>query len=675
MAKYSTWNHVTQVSNCFYGTKILINENNPRIIDFKTSFLGSEIGASEDKKIELLTNTVYKKPSDSYTRFPATGCVIIAKVLRIVADQGWYYMICNKCKSKANKSQTTNCYNCGRCDEEVSDVYPRIKVQIRMQDETGSASFWLFQQEICKLIDKSPGYLISKAKKVNELVCSDCMSQKNGPKVVRIGILLALKMTTLIQKLEICTSSKQQEKWPAHLHRMFVNAVVQLGGSKAATPAKISSLMKVAGLTHDQIKSHLQNFRLRTSIVDTFIQDNIQPSFTDTAEWTQDMIYYFKERWQKKANLSKTSLYEVSIRETTKIPQTTTNKKRKRSQPDYLKERHESILNEELLHEVEVISSPEYKKAYETESNCQGISKAYIDIGDPIQTCKMCKAKLWTAEAKKGNKKVTKEDSFSMCCMNGIVELSNMENPPEALLKLYTSDDETSKHFRHHIRKYNMMFSFTSMGGKVDNSINNGHGPFVYRMHGQNYHLMGSLIPKDGDIPKFAQLYIFDTENEIDNRYAALRSKSKKKKTEIKKKDRAIANEIKKILDAENPLVKDFRMIGDRIGANNTENVKLKLVEKREKDGRKYNLPTASEVAAIVIGDLDDSGRTRDIILQTKEGKWNRINELHPLYLPLQYPLLFPYADDGYRTDIFLRGVEMESETKMETLNERMVCL
>ncbi|GJY65696.1 replication protein A 70 kDa DNA-binding subunit B [Tanacetum coccineum] len=177
MAKYSTWNHVTQVSNCFYGTKILINENNPRIIDFKTSFLGSEIGASEDTKIELSTNTVYKKPSDSYTRFPvknieelyeiseATGCVIIAKVLRIVADQGWYYMICNKCKSKANKSQTTNCYNCGRCDEEVSDVYPRIKVQIRMQDETGSTSFWLFQQEICKLIDKSPGYLISKAKK------------------------------------------------------------------------------------------------------------------------------------------------------------------------------------------------------------------------------------------------------------------------------------------------------------------------------------------------------------------------------------------------------------------------------------------------------------------------------------------------------------------------------
>lgn len=139
-------------------------------------------------------------------------------------------------------------------------------------------------------------------------------------------------------------------------------------------------------------------------------------------------------------------------------------------------------------------------------------------------------------------------------------------------------------------------------------------------------------------------------------------SKSKKKQKEIKKKDREIANEIKKILDANNPLVKEFRMIGDRIG-DNWGNVKLRLVEKREKDGRRYNLPTASEVAAIVVGDLDDSGRKRDIILQTTEGAYDRINELHPLYLPLQYPLLFPYADDGYRSNIFLRGIEIESET------------
>ncbi|GKB99276.1 uncharacterized protein Tco_0985413 [Tanacetum coccineum] len=97
-------------------------------------------------------------------------------------------------------------------------------------------------------------------------------------------------------------------------------------------------------------------------------------------------------------------------------------------------------------------------------------------------------------------------------------------------------------------------------------------------------------------------------------------------------------------------------MTGERIKENNVCNVKLRLVEKREKDRREYNLPTANEVAAIIIGDFDDIGRARDIIVEGTSGKPQRISELHPSYLPLQYPLLFPYAEDGYRDKIFLKG-------------------
>jgi len=62
------------------------------------------------------------------------------------------------------------------------------------------------------------------------------------------------------------------------------------------------------------------------------------------------------------------------------------------------------------------------------------------------------------------------------------------------------------------------MFSFTSMGGKIDKSINKGKGPYVFRLSGQNYHSMGSLLPDVGETPKFSQLYIYDTENEEVNR-------------------------------------------------------------------------------------------------------------------------------------------------------------
>ena len=42
----------------------------------------------------------------------------------------------------------------------------------------------------------------------------------------------------------------------------------------------------------------------------------------------------------------------------------------------------------------------------------------------------------------------------------------------------------------------------------------------------------------------------------------------------------------------------------------------------------------------------------RDIILEKKSGKLKRISELHPGYLSYQYPLLFPYSEDGYHTNI-----------------------
>ena len=66
-----------------------------------------------------------------------------------------------------------------------------------------------------------------------------------------------------------------------------------------------------------------------------------------------------------------------------------------------------------------------------------------------------------------------------------------------------------------------MMFSFTSLGEKIDYSINNGRGPFVFRMSGENYHRIGDIVPEPGQAPKIFQLYIIDTLNEIKNRLDA----------------------------------------------------------------------------------------------------------------------------------------------------------
>ncbi|KAG8058864.1 hypothetical protein GUJ93_ZPchr0002g25068 [Zizania palustris] len=57
---------------------------------------------------------------------------------------------------------------------------------------------------------------------------------------------------------------KPRRCWAPELHRRFLQALQQLGGSHAATPKQIRELMKVDGLTNDEVKSHLQKYRLHT---------------------------------------------------------------------------------------------------------------------------------------------------------------------------------------------------------------------------------------------------------------------------------------------------------------------------------------------------------------------------------------------------------------------------
>ena len=116
------------------------------------------------------------------------------------------------------------------------------------------------------------------------------------------------------------------------------------------------------------------------------------------------------------------------------------------------------------------------------------------------------------------------------------------------------------------------------------------------------------------------------------------------------------------MLDEYNVHAKTFRMARDRLQDVQVNNIKLKLIANREKDGRTYNVPTVPEVAALIVGDFDANSK-RDIIIETQHGQLQRIHELHSSYLALQYPLLFPYGEDGYRPDI-LHSIQSDGEKR-----------
>ncbi|XP_022032026.1 uncharacterized protein LOC110933095 [Helianthus annuus] len=262
----------------------------------------------------------------------------------------------------------------------------------------------------------------------------------------------------------------------------------------------------------------------------------------------------------------------------------------------------------------------------------KGVSLDYLDHGDQCITCQVCMAKLWDVETARGRTNNGKK-------------------------KLFTSLDNESKHFLKNIRRYNSMFAFTSMGGKVDPTVNRGNGPFCYRISGENYHSIGSLLPENANKPKFCQLYIYDTENEVSNRESIF-SRSKESPTSSSASvDRQLIQHIKSVLDSDNVLVKVYRMVRDCFHDDPQLTLKVRLIGKRDKDGRMYNLPTCGKVAALIVGDVENAIENRDIVVETKSGTLQRISELHPSYLALQYPILFPYGDDGYRVDIPHRGI------------------
>ena len=131
---------------------------------------------------------------------------------------------------------------------------------------------------------------------------------------------------------------------------------------------------------------------------------------------------------------------------------------------------------------------------------------------------------LWLAESKVGSSNGNNNDGYSICCKRGKIKLPvKLMNPPPLLMGLLKGENPKSKSFMEDIRRYNSMFAFTWMSGQQDKSVNSGRAPYCFRIKGKNNHVIGDMLPKAGDSPKFGQLYIYDPPNEIQNRINAVR--------------------------------------------------------------------------------------------------------------------------------------------------------
>jgi hypothetical protein len=87
---------------------------------------------------------------------------------------------------------------------------------------------------------------------------------------------------------------------------------------------------------------------------------------------------------------------------------------------------------------------------------------------------------------------------YNNCCKSGKVVIPPYKPRPGPLASLARFDgNSTFRSFMHNIRQYNCLFAFTSMGVNIDNSVNDGHGPPVFKINEQVHHRIGSLLPTD----------------------------------------------------------------------------------------------------------------------------------------------------------------------------------
>lgn len=136
--------------------------------------------------------------------------------------------------------------------------------------------------------------------------------------------------------------------------------------------------------------------------------------------------------------------------------------------------------------------------------------------------------------------------------------------------------------------------------------------------------------------------------------------------------DSSLVDQLTEMVDTDNNWARLYRRLGDAICSLTETPLHVRLFRDRQTDSRIYNLPSVDEIAGLIIGDFDSSDVGRDVIVKKIGGDLQRIDETHVAFIPLQYPLLFPFGEDGYHENIAVSSYyATKSKSKKVTISLR----
>ena len=210
---------------------------------------------------------------------------------------------------------------------------------------------------------------------------------------------------------------------------------------------------------------------------------------------------------------------------------------------------------------------------------------------------------------------------------------------------------KASRDFQELIICYNNVLSFCSELAAIDYK-NSGWATF--RSMGGVKHMLGSLMASEGELAKFCQIHQIDASQE-----ALERRMDEDVGGNILHRETLL--QLQRLLKKINPYVDSLKTCGDRFleNPNPDTRVHLKQHDPSRQNKGTHNKPTSSEVAAIMILPDDMSGDRvieRDILVQSIHGGMISIPFWQSCYMPLRYPLIYPYGEQSWNKLIPLRG-------------------
>ncbi|PWA71913.1 replication protein A 70 kDa DNA-binding subunit B [Artemisia annua] len=225
LAMTKIWDAKMCIQNGYHGTRLFLFNGNtsiktdefPEVEAFRQSLVAVE-GADESEHTASRISTASKNSTkdDFVTKFPLKNIaelldveqgvpsIIVGSICAVQEEEGWWYLGCRSCRKKVVKSSDivdlesdtlpnpsvgANDWWCSKCKATVTSIKTQFRLQVRVQDETGTVSVSLFNDEVQAILNNVTAYqLVEKYGKGDGLFPTEIMEMVDKKFVFKVSI-------------------------------------------------------------------------------------------------------------------------------------------------------------------------------------------------------------------------------------------------------------------------------------------------------------------------------------------------------------------------------------------------------------------------------------------------------------------------------------------------------